>query len=99
MWWIVHALAPGRLVIVLIVHEDGILVFVHKSHAPISTHHDRPMILKSSSQRVKLPSRSIHITGASGVVQRKQLKAQLAGVLWLNSRFRSGTEKSLQAPV
>jgi hypothetical protein len=84
---------------VLIVHEDGILVFERKGQTPICAHHDRPMILESSSQRVKLPSRSVHVTGASGVFQRKQLKAQLAGVLWLNSRFRPGTEKPLQAPV
>jgi hypothetical protein len=57
------------------------------------------MILERSGERVNLSSGSIQVAGTPSVVQNKQLKAQLAGGLWLNPRLRPGPEKPFKAAV
>ena len=48
---------------------------------------------------MKLLSRSIHVSRLPRVIQGKQLQAQSAGVLRLNTRFRSGAKEFLDATM
>lgn len=75
------------LVVILIVREDRILVFKLESHTPVTADADCPVIFERAGHGVKAPTWSIHVLGAPGVVEGKQLKAQFLCVLRLNSRF------------
>jgi len=86
-------------VIVLIINEDNVLAFKCERQTPVSADADRPVTFEFSGQRMKLSSRSIHVSRPPRVIKGEQLRAQFAGVLRLNSRFRSGTEKLLHATM
>ena len=89
----------SSLVIVLLVNEDCVFAFELECQAPVSADADRPVILETFGQRMKFPSRSVHVAGLPGIIERKQLQAQLAGMLRLNPSFRSGAKEFLDAPM
>lgn len=85
--------------IVLIIDEDSVLAFKLKSQPPVSADADRPVTFEFSSQRMKLPSRSVHVSRLPCVIQGKQLQSQFASVFRLNPSFRPGVEKLFDAPM
>lgn len=87
------------LVIVLIVDEDRVLAFKLERQTPVSADADRPVILEFSDERMKFPSRSVHIARPPGIVEREQLQAQLARVLGLNPSLRPGAKEFFHAAV
>lgn len=82
---IVHV-HKSLLVIVLIVDQNRALAFKLERQPPVSADADRPVIFQYSSQRVQPPSRSVHVTGMFGIVESKQLQAQLVGMLHFLAR-------------
>ena len=85
--------------VVLIVDKDSILAFKLEGQPPVSADADGPVIFQFPSQPVEVPSRSIQVAGVLGAVEGQQLQSQLAGVLGLNPRFRSGAEEFLHAAM
>src|SRR5579864_4297320 len=85
----------GLLVIILIVDENRVLTFKLERQAPVSADADRPVVFEFSGQRVELPSRGVHVPRPPSIVRGKQLQAQFAGMLRLNSSLRSGAEEFL----
>jgi len=86
-------------VIVLIVNENSILALKLKRQTPVSANADRPVTFEFSGQRVKAPSRCIHVSRLPRVIKGKQLQAELTSVLRLNPCFRSGVKESLRASM
>ena len=48
---------------------------------------------------MKPPSRSIQVPWTACIVEGEQLKPQLGGVLWLDSRLRTGSEEAFQSAM
>ncbi len=88
-----------ELVIVLIVNEDSILAFKLERQTPSAAHADRPVTFEFRRQPMKLPTWSVHIFRLLRVVQRKQLQAELVGMLRLNPGFRTSMEELLYASM
>lgn len=84
---------------VLVIDENRILALELERQPPGSADAYRPMILQLPGQGMKSPPRSIHIARPAGIVESKQLQAQLARVLRLNPRLRPGAEEPLHAPM
>ena len=55
------------------------------------------MVFEIAVQRVQSPPRCIHVVCGLRPVQLKELKRQLGGMGWLNSRFASGGEELFDA--
>jgi len=87
------------LVIVLIVDEDCILAFEPEGQSPVPADPHRPLVLEFSSQRMEPPPWSIHVARPLGIVEGKQLHAELDGVLRLNPCLRPGAKELLQSPM
>jgi len=87
----------GLRVIILIVDENRVLTFKLERQSPIPADTYSPVILELPRQQMKFPSWSVLVAWLACIVKGKQLQAQLAGVLRLNPRFRSGAEEPLHA--
>jgi hypothetical protein len=85
------------LVIVLIIHENCVLVFKLECQSPISADTYRPMIPQLTSKLVQSPCGSIHIRGLRRVIEGEKLKPQLLGVFGLDTRLRP-VPKNLSIP-
>jgi len=81
--------------VVLIVHQHGILTVEREYQTPVTAYAERPMPFEVSVQRVKPPARSVHVHWRFSIVQRKKLLAEPFCVLWLDTRLRPSSEKSL----
>jgi hypothetical protein len=87
------------LVIVLIVHEDRVLVFKSEGHPPVAVHLDRPMTCEITFQRMELPAWQTHCLGRISIIQNAQLLRKLLRVRWLYPGFRTGFEEFLEPAV
>ena len=86
------------LVIILAINQDHIPALKPEGQPP-AAYPNRPVAPKLSRQGMQLPSGSVHVARPLGIVEGKQLQAQLGGVLRLNPRLRPGSEKLLYAPM
>lgn len=59
--------------IILIIHQNGILTFKPKSQTPVSIDLDGPVTSQLALQRVQIPSGEVHAVRASGAIQNCQL--------------------------
>jgi len=55
------------------------------------------MAFERSPEGMQLPAGSVHVFRAACVVKSKKLDAEPLGMIRLNSRFRAGQEKPLDA--
>jgi len=86
--WIEHAHTFASSVIILIIDQDRILAFKGERETPIATDADRPMFRQRTFQRMKFPTRSIHIGRTLGVIKSKKLSAKPVLMFGLDSTSR-----------
>ncbi len=87
--------APS-LVVVLIVHENRVLFVKRKRQSPVATHDHGPMAFQVSLQGMPTASRSVHIFGSAGNIERGEKPSEFLRMPWLNSRLRPGFGELLE---
>ncbi len=85
--------------IILIIHDIGILANEFECNAPVSAYRDGPSAFSIALKRMKIQTWKLHIFWRCGCVKLSQNKPQSLSVFCLNSRLGTGLEESGQALV
>ena len=99
VWRVKHTHNDVPLVIILIVDQDGVFTFEGKCQTPIPADAYGPVVLERAFQRMKPPTRRIHIGRSFRVIEGKELNPQLIRVLGLNSSLRARSKKPFDATM
>jgi len=92
----VHAAHGGRLVVVLVIDEDGVLTVQGEGQAPVAAHQHGLVSRQIGGERMQLPTGQVHVLGQRRNVKPCQLPPELGGVSGLDPCLRSGFEKALE---
>jgi hypothetical protein len=82
MCWVENHAPP--LMIVQVVHQNRVLSVEGKGHSPVATHHHGAMAFQVSFKRMQPTSRSVHIFGSTGHVERSEQPPQSLSMFWLD---------------
>lgn len=82
--------------IIQVVDYVSVAVLKSKNHAPIARDSDRPVIPKTTFQRMQAGTRVIHIAYDCGGIQSVKYVQEPLGMLGLDSLFRPGVEQLFQ---
>ncbi len=85
--------------IIHVVHVYGVRPLKVKDKTPVAAHRDRVKPGQMTAQAMEPPPWRIHVVGARCMLQSGKLDPELAGMLRLNSRFRSRQEEAFETLV
>ena len=85
--------------VVLVIHIDRIFSLERERNAPIFINPDSPMTFERALERVKPPTRRVHVRGIRRIIESRQHQSQPALVARMNSGTRAFLEVSLQPLV
>ncbi len=74
--------------VIVIINQNRIFAFKHKSKPPVSIYGHRPMAFEFPTQRMQPPAGGVHVSGGARIVQGEELLAQPLGMAGLNLGFR-----------
>lgn len=83
--------------IILVIHQDGVLFLEGECQPPVTADLDGPMARGLAVQRMQSPTGRSHVGRSLGIVQGEKLLPESLGMFWLDARLRSRLEKALDA--
>src|SRR5690606_28411458 len=87
------------LMVILIIHEDGVAILKSEREPPVATHPYRIMAGQIAFQRMKLPTRHIHLLRHRSGVKHGQLAAKFCRMDRLDAGGTSRGKEILQSLV